>query len=136
MSRPMPGPDGDGSYVPRLKDARSYYAWAITGGVRGVGERNLRARRSFDRLIDQIRADAYARGRASAPDSHRKRLTYEGCYAHYWQAAESEADAAGRSWFYDDPATVNAARMRASRARVEAATWHRFATHPHALEEA
>ena len=50
--------------VPRLREVRDCYAWIITG--KKGGPDNLRARRAFDRLIEQIRADAYARGKRDA----------------------------------------------------------------------
>ena len=50
--------------VPRLREVRNCYAWLITG--KKGGPDNLRARRAFDRLIEQIRADAYARGKRDA----------------------------------------------------------------------
>lgn len=53
--------------VPRLKEVRDCYAWAVSGKKGGAD--NLRARRAFERLIDQIRADAYARGKADALNS-------------------------------------------------------------------
>ena len=63
-----------------------------------------------------------------------KRLTDAECAAEYWRAEAEEADARGRSWFYEDPATVNAERVKASLAANRARTWHRFARTPHALE--
>ena len=50
--------------VPRLREVRNCYAWIITGKKGGPDD--LRARRAFDRLIEQIRADAYARGKRDA----------------------------------------------------------------------
>ena len=50
--------------VPRLREVRDCYAWIISG--KKGGPDNLRARRAFDRLIEQIRADAYARGKRDA----------------------------------------------------------------------
>lgn len=50
--------------VPRLREVRDCYAWIISG--KKGGPDNLRARRAFDRLIEQIRADAYARGKQDA----------------------------------------------------------------------
>ena len=66
--------------------------------------------------------------------SEAKRLTDAECAAEFWRAEAEEADARGRSWFYEDPATVNAERVKASLAANRARTWHRFATLPHALE--
>ena len=63
-----------------------------------------------------------------------KRLADAEAAAEYWRAEAEEADARGRSWFYEDPATVNAERVKASLAANRARTWHRFATLPHALE--
>ena len=53
-------------YVPRLKDAKN--AWCRERGhLYGEGMDGWAvAKRQFDRLIEQIRADAYARGRAEA----------------------------------------------------------------------
>ena len=54
-------------YTPRLKDVRN--AWCRERHLYLEG-RELPAwtiaKRQFDRLIDQIRADAYARGKADA----------------------------------------------------------------------
>ena len=61
--------------VPRLREVRDCYAWIITGKKGGAD--NLRARRAFDRLIEQIRADAYARGKADA-----QQLTGESSYSY------------------------------------------------------
>lgn len=61
--------------VPRLREVRDCYAWIISG--KKGGPDNLRARRTFDRLIEQIRADAYARGKADA-----QRLTGESSYSY------------------------------------------------------
>ena len=63
-----------------------------------------------------------------------KRLADAEAAAEYWRAEAEEADARGRSWFYEDPATVNAERLKASLAADRARTWHRLATLPHALE--
>lgn len=63
-----------------------------------------------------------------------KRITDAEVAAEYWRAKAEEADARGRSWFYGNPATVNAERVKASLAADRARTWHRLATLPHALE--
>lgn len=70
------------------------------------------------------------RGEVSSP----KRLADAEAAAEYWRAEAEEADARGRSWFYEDPATVNAERLKASLAADRARAWHRFAHTSHALE--
>ena len=67
-------------------------------------------------------------------DIDAKRLTDAEAAAEYWRAEAEEADARGRSWFYEDPAIVNAERLKASLAADRARAWHRFAHAPHALE--
>lgn len=64
-----------------------------------------------------------------------KRLTDVECAAHYWQACQGHTLAQMQKIlpFYersDDPD-----RFAIHRKFLEAATWHRFFTRPHALEE-
>ena len=109
MKRPMPGPPAYGHYP-------NYYPHEHPDDALG--------------LCPGCDIDDQAE-RAAPP----KRLTGIGCAAEYWSAMHEHADAVGRSWFYEDPATVNAERIKATRAGDRARTWHRFATRPHALEE-
>ena len=113
MTRPMPGPpedcycrDGNAT----CDDCETYgyrYSWGLCPGCHLHNGRDLGA---------------------------HKRLKDAECAAEYWRAEAEEADARGRSWFYEDPATVNAERVKASLAANRARTWHRFARTPHALE--
>lgn len=56
-----------------------------------------------------------------------KRLTAEGCAAHYWQAFCYRARALAE--------IINLPPHEARRIVKESDTWHRFDTHRHALEE-
>ena len=56
-----------------------------------------------------------------------KRLTAEGCAAHYWQAFCYRARALAE--------IINLPPHEARRIVKESDTWHRFDTHHHALEE-
>ena len=67
----------------------------------------------------------------------KKRLTMEGCAAHYWQACQGHTLAQMQKILSfpvrperpDEPD-----RFATHRKFLEAATWHRFFTTPHALD--
>ena len=68
--------------------------------------------------------------------SRKKRLTHVECSAEFWRAATVSERARAAQAITRDPGdylSVAKGFLAASREQI---TWHRFATRPHALEEA
>ena len=65
-----------------------------------------------------------------------KRLTDVECAAHYWMWAAASERVRAFIAISRKPGESVTANLDFQRAFHEQVTWHRFATHPHALEEA
>lgn len=111
MTRPMPGPPGGFTDRARLN-------YALLG-----------KQITYEQY--QEFGDALTRAFTARP----KRLTDVECAAEFWRAATVSERARAAQAITRDPGdylSVAKGFLAASREQI---TWHRFATHPHALEE-
>ena len=111
MTRPMPGPPG------------------------GFTDR---ARLNYALLGKQITYEQYQEFGAEltrAFTARPKRLTDAECAAEYWMWATASERVRAFIAISRKPGESVTANLDFQRAFHEQVTWHRFATHPHALEE-
>ena len=111
MTRPMPGPPGGFTDRARLN-------YALLG-----------KQITYEQY--QEFGDALTRAFTARP----KRLTDAECAAEYWMWAVASERVRAFIAISRKPGESVTANLDFQRAFHEQVTWHRFATHPHALEE-